>query len=86
MRTLSTQCLITIIVALLCGATASAKLMRTDIEVTGNTYRYQFEATIAAPFEATRAVITDPNALKEINDGVVESHVLENLRRWRPQA
>ena len=51
--------------------------MRTDIEVEGNTYRYEFEALIAAPLEATRAVIIDPEELKHINDGVVESDVLE---------
>ena len=71
------QLLMAAVIAVLCVATANAKLMQTDIEVEGNTYRYQFEAMIAAPIEATRAVITDPEALKNINDGVIESHVIE---------
>ena len=71
------QLLLAAVIAVLCVATANAKLMQTDSEVEGNTYRYQFEAMIAAPIEATRAVITDPEALKNINDGVIESHVIE---------
>ena len=78
MRVLSIkQIVLAMLIVSLCLATANANLMGTDIQVDGNTYRYQFEAQIAAPFAATRAVVTDPDELKSINDSVIESRILE---------
>ena len=72
-----TSAFIGLLVAAALFTPVSAGLVHTDIEVDGNTYRYEFEAMIAAPLEATHAVITDHEALKHFNDGVLESDVLE---------
>ena len=72
-----------VILTLLVSCAAYAKLTHTDIEVVGNAYRYQFEADIAAPFDDTRAVVTDYNHLKRINDGVIESRIVKTYGKHK---
>jgi len=55
----------------------SAELTRAEIEFIGNAYKYEFQVNIDAPLEATRRVVTDYDNIKQINDGVIDSSVLE---------
>ena len=54
----------------------AAELSSSAFQFVGKTYSYQFTVTIEAPLEATRAVVTDYDNIKQINDDVLDSRVL----------
>ena len=55
----------------------AAELSSSQFQFVGKTYSYEFTVTIEAPLEATRAVVTDYDNIKQINDDVIDSRVLE---------
>lgn len=55
----------------------SAEIIHSKIKFVGRAYLYEFQVNINAPLEATRQVVTDYNNIEQINDGVVDSKVLE---------
>ncbi|MGR8949263.1 MAG: SRPBCC family protein [Gammaproteobacteria bacterium] len=63
----------------LAASVEAAELTHAEIEFVGKSYRYQFDVNIDAPFAATRAVVTDYDNIDQINDGVVDSRILETF-------
>lgn len=64
----------------------AAEITQSEIKFVGRAYLYQFEVNIDAPIDATRQIVTDYNNTDKINDGVVDSRILEtydehNLKR-----
>jgi len=67
---------------LLIGLTAlnnapASEVKQAEITFVGSSYHYQFSVEVQAPIDAVRAVVTDYDNLKRINNDVVQSEVLE---------
>lgn len=61
----------------LTAAVGASETERAEIRFSGNTYEYTFIALLTGSSAAVRAVVTDYDNLRRINDGIIESRVLE---------
>ncbi|MGD9603149.1 MAG: SRPBCC family protein [Gammaproteobacteria bacterium] len=59
------------------GAARGADLERTEIWFSNGAYRYFFAATLDADADAVRRVVSDFDHMARLNDGIVESRLLE---------
>lgn len=69
-------CAIALTLLLLCPLLEAAVTERAEISFEGHTYQYTFIARLKGDAEAVRAIVTDYDHMKRINDDIVESRVL----------
>ena len=67
---------IALLALLLCPLLEAAVTERAEISFEGHSYQYTFIARLKGDVEDVRAIVTDFDNMKRINDDIVESRVL----------